>query len=274
VLSERVGAVTVFDKGRGPGGRLSTRRSKTTQFDHGAQYMTTRDPSIAQLVEQWTGAGVIGPWNGLELDLRASDQVPRKPRDVRLVGVPGMNALVRYLLSGLDVRFDNRVTGIFRQGDQTEVSLAASASERFDVVVVAVPAPQAAPLLDDWPRLQEPVTKVEYHPCWATMLELAQAVDVQWTAARTGDPRIKWIARDHTKPGRPAAETWVLHATPEWTRDHLEDSKEQVGQTMLAASRDCLFEDGIGICGDALLGGRIESALVSGLALAKRILAT
>jgi len=132
------------------------------------------------------------------------------------------------------------------------------------------------------------------------MVEFSQAVDLPWTAARADDPRIKWIARDHTKPGRPAAEAWVLHATLEWTRAHLEDSKEQVGQAMLAAAlelvgisapimtiqshrwlyalvdrpigEDCPYEDGVGICGDGLLGGRIESAMVAGLALANRIL--
>ena len=37
-------AVAVFDKGRGPGGRMSTRRMETplgtVAFDHGAQYFT------------------------------------------------------------------------------------------------------------------------------------------------------------------------------------------------------------------------------------------
>ena len=301
VLSEHIAEVTVFDKGRGPGGRLSTRRYENTQFDHGAQYMTARDPSIADFVRQWSRAGVLAPWNGLELDLRAPDQGPRQPRDVRLVGVPGMNALIRHILRGLDVRFDTRVAGIRREGEQIEVSLSSSASERFDVVVVAVPGPQATSLLDAWPRLMERASTIQYSPCWASMVEFSHVVDVQWTAVRTNDPRIKWIARDHTKPGRGPAECWVLHATPDWTRAHLEDTPEQVGQAMLDACRklvgtaapvqmirshrwlyalvekpigeDCLFEDGVGICGDGLLGGRIESAMVSGMTLANRILA-
>ncbi|MEO0815401.1 MAG: FAD-dependent oxidoreductase, partial [Myxococcota bacterium] len=36
--------VTVFDKGRGPGGRMSTRRAEPHVFDHGAQYFVARDP--------------------------------------------------------------------------------------------------------------------------------------------------------------------------------------------------------------------------------------
>ncbi|MGA8880775.1 MAG: FAD-dependent oxidoreductase, partial [Azonexus sp.] len=34
--------VSLFDKGRGPGGRMSTRRGDDWQCDHGAQYFTAR----------------------------------------------------------------------------------------------------------------------------------------------------------------------------------------------------------------------------------------
>ena len=39
--------VSVFDKGRGPGGRMASRRvehgGETFRFDHGAQYFTARE---------------------------------------------------------------------------------------------------------------------------------------------------------------------------------------------------------------------------------------
>ena len=45
-------AVQVFDKGRGIGGRLSTRRTDYGAFDHGAQYATVRDPPPPMCVRQ------------------------------------------------------------------------------------------------------------------------------------------------------------------------------------------------------------------------------
>ena len=35
--------VTVFEKSRGAGGRMSTRNTEFGSFDHGAQYFTVRD---------------------------------------------------------------------------------------------------------------------------------------------------------------------------------------------------------------------------------------
>lgn len=48
-------SVTVFEKSRGPSGRMSTRRvdGGRVQFDHGAQYFTARDPAFRRQVEGW-----------------------------------------------------------------------------------------------------------------------------------------------------------------------------------------------------------------------------
>ncbi|MDP3634933.1 FAD-dependent oxidoreductase [Phenylobacterium sp.] len=58
-------AVTVLDKGRGPGGRMSARRVETplgqVTFDHGAQYFTARDPGFQAQVRAWAWPGSARP---------------------------------------------------------------------------------------------------------------------------------------------------------------------------------------------------------------------
>lgn len=55
--------ITVFEKSRGPGGRISTRREKVNDhqfsFDHGAQYFTARDPLFQEQVNHWLKEGVV-----------------------------------------------------------------------------------------------------------------------------------------------------------------------------------------------------------------------
>ena len=50
--------VTVFDKSRGSGGRMSTRRGEGWACDHGAQYFTARDPLFQAELARWQAAGV------------------------------------------------------------------------------------------------------------------------------------------------------------------------------------------------------------------------
>ncbi len=55
--------VTVFDKSRGMGGRMSTRRGDGWQCDHGAQYFTAKSDAFAEQVQQWAQAGVVAEWS-------------------------------------------------------------------------------------------------------------------------------------------------------------------------------------------------------------------
>ncbi|MEP4556332.1 FAD-dependent oxidoreductase, partial [Cobetia amphilecti] len=68
-------AVTIFEKARGPGGRLASRRTSEGPIDIGAQYFTARDPRFQSALEQWRAAGVVATWGErlLSLGKSASD---------------------------------------------------------------------------------------------------------------------------------------------------------------------------------------------------------
>ena len=70
--------VRVFDKARGSGGRMSTRRTDFGAFDHGAQYFTARDPRFRAQVEKWVASGAAAPWPGKVVRLAEGSPV-REP---------------------------------------------------------------------------------------------------------------------------------------------------------------------------------------------------
>ena len=76
--------VHVFDKARGPSGRMSTRRAEDAhgpwQCDHGAQYFTARDPAFRAEVARWQQAGVAAVWMPGFPALTAARGPPRTPR--------------------------------------------------------------------------------------------------------------------------------------------------------------------------------------------------
>lgn len=92
--------VTVFDKGRGVGGRMSTRRVDGRPcFDHGAQYFTARDLRFRQYVQSWLEQGVVAHWPNTESNpshkivvFRNGAVTETKDANERFVGVPSMNA--------------------------------------------------------------------------------------------------------------------------------------------------------------------------------------
>ena len=55
--------VTVFEKSRGYGGRMSVRRSGHWQFDHGAQFFTARSQQFRQLIEELARQDIVAQWH-------------------------------------------------------------------------------------------------------------------------------------------------------------------------------------------------------------------
>jgi hypothetical protein len=304
VLMAQGHAVTIFDKGRGPGGRLATRRieagGRKLQFDHGAQYLRAEGADFAAALAE---AGTA-PW----------------PDAARRVGVPSMSAVPRALLGAIPCvasRHVGQIAGgpgawVLRHWDARLVRpgkpLPDGAPEEagpFAAVLLTMPAMQAREVLgQSAPRLHEALAAIRYAPCWTVMASFNAPLPLPETL-RPEAHAIGWAARDSAKPGRDARqENWVIQAGPVWTRANLEVSAEEIARPLLAElgafssaplpapfmamahrwryslleaplGEPCLWDATarIGYASDGCIGGRAEAAWDSGVALAAKVLA-
>lgn len=280
-------AVALFDKGRGPGGRMSTRRAeaggRALSFDHGAQYFTARDPAFVSAVGGWEAAGVAARWPAAGPDA--------------WVGTPGMNAPVRALAAAHAVTWGTRIDRLERDGAGWRTG-----GEPFDAAVVAVPAEQAAPLLlPHHPAFAARATAARSQPCWTAMAAFDRPLPAAINVFRDRGA-IGWAACNSAKPGRGGPEAWVVQASPAWSFEHLEDGAEAVAPALLALLADelgaplpapvhlsahrwrfarsggaggpeLLWDPALrlGACGDWLLAPRVEAAWLSGRRLGERM---
>ena len=234
--------VTVFDKARGPGGRMSTRRGDDWQCDHGAQYFTVRDNRFRDEVARWETAGVAALWEPRLAVLEADGSVARKAPDstARFVGLPRMSAPAGWLAANL--RVHSGYTIVDMQHDRAGWRLHSKEhgvhDDRYDAVVLAIPAPQATVLLQPLLPLTARQTATDMLPCWTLMLRYRTPgirFAPGYDAAFVNHGPLGWIARDGSKPGRQGSETWVLQATAGWSAQHLEDDSDSVIAALLAA---------------------------------------
>src|SRR5690606_40285748 len=54
--------IELFDKSRGSGGRMASKRSDAGSLDLGAQYFTARDRRFVEVVQQWQARGWVAEW--------------------------------------------------------------------------------------------------------------------------------------------------------------------------------------------------------------------
>ena len=279
----------VFDKGRGIGGRVATRRFDALQFDHGAQYVTAKGPGFAAVLDDLAASGAAAQWSDGSGQSKA-------------VGTPGMSALARALGAGLDIRQNAQVRAIAQDG--TGWVLRVGEDEyRAERVVITAPAPQAAALLGTEHPLAKAMAQVRYAPC-LTLMAATTAPGPFVTRKDAADP-LAWIAQDNSKPGRPVSDsfTWVAQASETFSSAHLEGDAGAMVALMLPLLCDRLglgahhithavahrwryarvttalgqpflrTADGtLYLGGDGYLGPRVEAAWTSGTAIAGDVL--
>lgn len=308
--------VTIYERNAGVGGRMGTRQTELGGFDHGAQYFTASSTPFKKIVADWRKAGWVAPWNGKLVTLDNGKAVPAGRTSTstgqRMVAVPGMAALGEHLADGLDVRTEQSVRRVESRDGQWLLSVQSetvpidATAGPFDAVIAAVPADLAALLLQPFPELARQVEQEHLAPCWALILGFELPLGLGYDGAWVKGSRLKWIARDASKPERRPGEHWIGHASPEWSTEHLDDDPERVKEKLLKAFHeatgshvqpvyadvhrwrfaqatstlpgDCLWDAGarIGVCGDWFAAGldgsgRVENAFLSGTALAGKV---
>lgn len=243
--------VTIFEKSRGTGGRLATRRQEDWQCDHGAQYFTARDPRFQTQLQTWLNAGVAAEW-WPRLTVFGPGPARAEATDThRYVGVPGMTALSRHLAQSLDLQQPYTVNALQRVnlGWQLQTAEHGLLPTHFDRVILAIPAQQAAILLGTIPAtasnpalasLQALALQAPLRACWAVMAHYAQAPALPFDAAFVNQPPLRWVANNRSKPGRSGDVCWLLHADADWSQTHVEDDPTQVAGTLIDAFRDLI----------------------------------
>jgi renalase len=235
-------ALSVFEKSRGVGGRLATRRSQWTDaqgrqhalaFDHGAPAFVAQEPAFQAWCEQAARRGWLRPW----APRLAPDSANLAPR--WWLPVPDMPALCREQARAATVYTHWEVIRVSRDDAAWCLHGPDGASAPgFDQLLLAMPPAQAAALLQDhrwdWTLAAR---QVPMQACW-TLMALGAGAAPDWDLARPTEGPVAWAAVNSRKPGRapsPLGTPWVVHATAAWSETHLEADADEVCAALQAA---------------------------------------
>jgi predicted NAD/FAD-dependent oxidoreductase len=292
-------SVDIFEKSRGPSGRMSTRRYEEWSADHGAQYFTARDPRFIREVNSWIRVGTAAIWSPQLKIYEAGVWRKSNSQETRYVGTPNMNSLGKDLAKELSIQYEITISQLDRRSDKWHLRCneIGDISTSYDFVVLAIPAPQASALVRGLDiRASDITDSAQMKACWTMMANFPNQKTADFDAAFINQEIISWICQNGSKPMR-QGNTWTIHGSPAWSQENVELSKEdaqaQIVQCLTKLGLNCqdaeismhrwryasgglenstgffvLPDIGLGLCGDWLNGGRVEGAWLSGLELA------
>ncbi|MEL6498846.1 MAG: FAD-dependent oxidoreductase [Planctomycetota bacterium] len=298
-LADAGHAVTVFEKARGPGGRMASRRTARDEcapsFDHGCQ-MLSLDADITP-AEHWTH----------RLASISGTTIASIAERTRPVPTPRMNTPIAALLEGINATYAARISRIETEAHAVTLHADDKDLGTFDRLIITAPAPQSHELLQSCaPTIAEHAAAVTYDPNWTLMLNRpAEAEPLQFDAAEITAHPVAWLCHDNAKPQRQFSrdpighQRWIAQFAADFSRNTIDQDPEAIAPRLLAAAQEhlgdqatlaqkphrwrCAFvtkpvgrayiEEGpIIAAGDWLLGNRAHHAANSGHAAAIAII--
>lgn len=281
--------VDVFDKARGPGGRLSSRRRAGTTFDIGAQHLSAQSTAFQQQLKVWQSNGWV-----TSVD-RQHWYPPAR-----------MSSLTRHLSQSLKLHSATRIVQL--QQINTRWWLTDDQHVQYgpyDQLVLALPIAQALELLANHsPSLSQLLKNTEHQPVWVAYFAFEHPLDCAASPSSSSQTTLRRWTLMNDKPGQQQVlQRWVVEATTAWSRAHVSLPAGQVAEKLFAHwCNDAALEippqpvlleahrwlygltarplqqpwlmdqsSRISLCGDFCLGASAEAAWLSGMALGQQL---
>jgi hypothetical protein len=245
--------VVVIEKSRGVGGRIATRRVQDTYADHGTRYLSAQGEHLAQLIQVLCENQILQTWTDMVYELGSDRHLhPPSPENIypRYTAPGGMNAIAKFLATGLEIWRSQRVEAIASTPEKawqltlaaTEETTATPTTLVAKAVAVAIPAPQALTLLEpletaiSTAEFFQILRAVTYHPCITAIARYSRdreadlaSRDPAWHAVTCpGDSIFDWISLENSKQFYESAErqplTFVIQSSAAFAQEHLATS--------------------------------------------------
>ncbi|WP_262695698.1 NAD(P)/FAD-dependent oxidoreductase [Kordiimonas aquimaris] len=285
--------VSIFEKSRGAGGRMATRRmGNGISADHGAQFFTSRSQEFTNTLNEWIADGLVASW-------------VKSNNEQKFVGSPAMNSPLKFGIPPGKLHSSTHITHLEKVGNKWTLCNGDIQYASYDYVVCTVPAPQVPAIIGTTAsELIEQINAVTIAPCWALMLVFNSPLHTDLNYWRDRNDIVSWIGRNSSKPGRDfVQDSWTVHATPEWSAENLELQPEEAVEAVYAAfsriisikTQDPIIktahrwryaktlnplgepflinnDNSLFVGGDWCLGARVEHAFESGRLIAENLI--
>lgn len=218
--------VDVYDKARGAGGRLSTRRTEQGWATLGTPFISAKREPFRSQLRDWVRQGWVAPVRGNIWQGRATISWGEAQLQNHFRPTIEPSQLVRKLLGSARLHTQSRVATL-----QPRTIILENGEVRgdYDCVICSVPTPQGIPMLDALPLLRARLGEVRYRPIWSFLMrwEGGPAADV----IKFDDHLLNLAVRQTADgPG-----LWAVHSSHEFAETYLEASEMEASNRAASA---------------------------------------
>ena len=299
--------IQIFEKSRGAGGRMSTRKTDLFEFDHGTQFFKIKTKEFRDFLSPLFLKNIIKHWQCKLIEIQNKKIINEKQitiDDEFFVGVPFMDSIVKSLSKNYNLKLNTEICNIekinkhWRLYDKNN-----KCYEKFDWVVFTIPSEQTCSLIPKNVSFYDIINQIKMKSCYSLMIGKSKPLNLKFDIASIHDEDIAWIAVNNSKPERNKKYSLLVNSSYDFAKKNSNQANDKVLDHMLSLTSKILNKDlsdsilttlhqwrfveaykhpsedyfidpnlRIAVCGDWCVDSRVEGAFTSAYKLSQVLL--
>ncbi|AXH09615.1 hypothetical protein CP960_03235 [Malaciobacter halophilus] len=275
--------ITIFEKSRGTGGRLSTKYIHNRFCDHGTPYFETNNENFIKFC-----------------DNLIKKEILRKEKN-RYIPTNGINKICSSLINKKDLKTETKIVACEYKNSKWCLKDSNNKTyDNFDILLLTIPSYQILELkIDLNPQIKRELKKVNYDSIFTMILHSNKNISLHKALKNTNI--FKKIINNSNKYNYTDFSSFVLHSNEKFSNKNNTKTKEEIEKKLLnkleklnitfdknfkiiphlwkyafaknVLEKEFLYDEkqSLGVCGDYFLINNIEGAFLSSSKLSEYI---
>ena len=236
--------LTVFEKSRGVGGRMATRRAEPYQFNHGAQYFKIENKEFKDFLQPLILNKVIKPLEANQIEILNKEVIKRTKiyNKQYFTAESKMNSVVKYLINNnFSIKLLCKIEKIIKENDKWFVIDSGQVSfGPYDWLIITIPPNQAKEILYNNFKFLDIIKKIKMRSCYSLMLGFDKFDEFDFDTALFLEEDVQWLSIRKIILENKEYYNLLINSSYNFAEQNINSSKDKISNHLIKQVSDIL----------------------------------
>ncbi len=243
ILKKKV-TITVFEKSRGVGGRMATRRAEPYQFNHGAQYFKVENKEFEYFLQPLMSNKIIKPLESNQIEI-LNKKVIKSTKIYNkkyYTAESKMNSVVKYLINNnFFIKLLCKIEKTIKENDKWFVIDSDKVYYGpYDWLFITIPPYQATEILNDNFKFLDILKKIKMRSCYSLMLGFDKVKEFDFDSALFLDEDVQWLSIRRKIIENKEYYNLLINSSYNFAEQNINGSKDKISDYLIKKVSDIL----------------------------------